>query len=227
MPGRRILLCSPLRRTLQTAFKALVHLANTKNVYTKIIAWPKLRECGTCQASQGSKKEELERWAESEFGERSDVFDFGLLEDGWETIWKSELELSIERAREVRRYLARLAMVMYSGGGFWNGIVFPGLGEHARLEIIVVSHGSFLRELTYHPQCKFFSWFSFLDGTLAEETVDKHDHFTGAEWRSYEFFRASSEEPIQFEADMYGRWLDNETLVETTASMAKRGVSLE
>ncbi len=156
-PNARIILCSPLKRALETAFTALAHLVDAEKAHTKIIAWPELRECGICRASQGTKKVKLERWAEYEFGDKSEVFNFNLLEDGWETNWECGVKCPHERANNVRFWLDELITVMHTGGGLWNGIAVPGIREDEKLEILLVSHAGFLKYLTYNPKGEFLS----------------------------------------------------------------------
>jgi len=141
VPMHRIthIVCSPMKRTLQTAvigFRSLLEKGMT------ILAWPDLRECGSCNASIGSPLEELKGFV------NGNPVDLALVEQGWEVKTDKNPEECKERVQWVRNALWRLAVAILETDyrrNQENGE--KDEKETVDIEILVVSHGSFLKEL--------------------------------------------------------------------------------
>jgi len=126
-----LVLCSPLRRCMQTA------LFSFKPVYArgvKCMLWPALREWGNGASNIGYPVEEMEKEMASL------PVDLRLLNEGWEL--EQDLESDgAQRSNVVRRDLYALANTLLVGG-VWKG---SPLEKHsAPIHILVVSHGGFL-----------------------------------------------------------------------------------
>lgn len=149
-------LCSPLQRTLETALTALDSSAPP----FKIIAYPNLREYGRCAGNTGAGLAELKEEMDVE-GKRERV-DLGLVGEGWEKELDTGWKEMRERARRVRQELWELGcMVMGGGEGMWKGIEVGGRESEEgskQVEIVVVSHGTFLSELVRTAKGKGMCW---------------------------------------------------------------------
>lgn len=121
-----------MKRTLQTAAIGF-HPLLTQNSSLKIIAWPDLRECGRRNASIGSSVQDLKEFV------NGNPVDLALVTQGWEFCTDKDQKACGQRVRRVHDAL-------------WN-LVVDELKKRNRekneedIEIAVVSHASFLREL--------------------------------------------------------------------------------
>ncbi|KAF7906613.1 hypothetical protein EAF00_000892 [Botryotinia globosa] len=130
------ILCSPLRRTLQTALLAL-----SPRTRIPITVDPDLREYGSVPNCTGSPVEELKRKHE---GVKLKM-DFERVEDGWERNGERDgryVEGRWRRSREQRERSHRVLKRLWELGR--EGLK-AGEGD---VEILVISHGEFLHGLT-------------------------------------------------------------------------------
>ena len=158
-----VVLCSPLKRTLQTAHFGLKPLAKRD---MKIVAWPKLREWGTARCCTGSPLTQLKKIAaDCENGENVPM-DLSLIQEGWETPNDPEPKEvgRAARAEHVRKELWKLGHQMLRvDGGKWNHLKFPPNTNIGRdVEIVVVSHAGFLETLENPDQAVGKLWTSSL-----------------------------------------------------------------
>ncbi|KAI2471046.1 phosphoglycerate mutase-like protein [Annulohypoxylon bovei var. microspora] len=121
-----VIVSSPLRRTLQTTYlgwaPAIERLGGLKNVVTL----PQAQECNNLPCDTGSSREVLER--DPEFA----VFDLTPLTPDWNSkkgFWAPSDEALVARARWVRKFLR----------------------DRPETNIVLVSHGDILREITARP----------------------------------------------------------------------------
>jgi len=137
------ILCSPLKRTLHTAQIAFEPLISQG---LKIVAYPDLREHGVGLSSTGSSLEELLKL----YLKDNRTVDLTLVPEGWEINTENcdqEQKHGI-RARSVRRELWKLgAEALKEEGGFWKGHDVSQGSTHKNIEILVVSHGAFLKKM--------------------------------------------------------------------------------
>jgi broad specificity phosphatase PhoE len=131
-----IILCSPLRRTMQTALLTFQPLYARE---LKLILWPALREWGNGASNIGYPVAEMEREMASL------PVDLRLLNEGWELETDSEDE-GPERSNRVRKDLYELGEALLMGGT-WKDIPME---KHAGpVHIMVVSHGGFLANIMW------------------------------------------------------------------------------
>lgn len=131
-----IILCSPLRRTMQTA------LFSFGPLYTrglKLILWSALREWGNGASNIGYPVEEMEKETAAL------PMDLRLLNKGWELETDSEAE-GAERSNRVRKDLYALGEILLQGG-IWKGL--PVEKHNTPVHILVVSHGGFLANVMW------------------------------------------------------------------------------
>ncbi|KAI0152548.1 phosphoglycerate mutase-like protein [Hypoxylon sp. NC0597] len=121
-----VIISSPLRRTLQTTClgwaPAIERLGGPKNV----VLLPQAQECSNLPCDTGSAREVLER--DPEFA----VFDLTPLTPDWNSkkgFWAPTDEALYNRARWVRKFLR----------------------DRPERNIVLVSHGDILRQITTHP----------------------------------------------------------------------------
>ncbi|KAL2072764.1 hypothetical protein VTL71DRAFT_12107 [Oculimacula yallundae] len=155
------IICSPMRRTIHTAYLGFYPLIMDKNI--PIIAYPGVREWGKVPTSIGVKMSELL----DKFKELRCKVETRLVPDGWETsIGDVYPEYRDEKAAEVREDLYKLGQLVLDGkDGLWNGIEVKGVEKGRDVHIVVVSHGGFL---------------ATLEGS-------SHQRLWNAEYRTYEF----------------------------------------
>ncbi|KAI0840695.1 phosphoglycerate mutase-like protein [Hypoxylon sp. FL0890] len=121
-----VIISSPLRRTLQTTYlgwaPAIEQLGGLKNV----VLLPQAQECNALPCDTGSAREVLEK--DPEFA----VFDLTPLTPDWNSkkgFWAPTKEALYNRARWVRKFLR----------------------DRPEKNIVLVSHGDILRQITSHP----------------------------------------------------------------------------
>ncbi|PVH85673.1 phosphoglycerate mutase-like protein [Cadophora sp. DSE1049] len=160
------IICSPMRRTIHTAYIALRPAIFEKNI--PIIAYPDVREWGNTNCNTGIKMSHLLE----KFEELKGRVETSLAPDGWEfnrEVMTPYPEYKQTRALKVRKELWELAQVALKcekgEKGVWNGIEVIGVKKNRDVHIVVVTHGAFL---------------ATLEG-LNEE------RFYNAEYRTYEF----------------------------------------
>ena len=145
------ILCSPLKRTLDTTIYGFYPLLSGHKGLS-VIAWPALREYGTYPCNHGAPLETL-RTELAELDELNFLtkpFDLSLVSEEWE-IHRESLSERPGRAARVRRELHALGVVAKRRtGGIWNGITIQGNPDGRDVEILVISHGGFLQGLTGH-----------------------------------------------------------------------------
>ncbi|KAF7958995.1 hypothetical protein EAE96_002515 [Botrytis aclada] len=138
------ILCSPLRRTLQTALLSL-----SPRTPVPITVDPELREYGSVPNCTGSPIAELRRkyGREGEGGRKGMGVDFSRVKEGWERNAERDggyvggrWRRSGEQRERGRRVLERLWGV--GREGLRRGV------EGRDVEILVISHGEFLHGLT-------------------------------------------------------------------------------
>jgi len=133
-----VILCSPLRRTLQTALFCF------QPIYIrglKLIPWPALREWGNGASNIGYTVDQMAK----ELAELP--VDLRLLNEGWELEQDLESE-GAERSKRVRKQLLSLSDTLLSGG-VWNGI--PLEKHNGQIQILVVSHGG--KPIPFEHRC--------------------------------------------------------------------------
>ncbi|KAH7417484.1 histidine phosphatase superfamily [Cadophora sp. MPI-SDFR-AT-0126] len=139
------IICSPMRRTIHTAYLALRPAIFEKNI--PIIAYPDVREWGNTNCNTGIKMSYLLK----KFVELEGKVETRLAPDGWEfnrEVMKPYPEYKQTRALKVRKELWELGQVAMNGGkGVWNGIEVDGVKKGRDVHIVVVSHGAFLATL--------------------------------------------------------------------------------
>jgi hypothetical protein len=118
-------LCSPLRRTLDTA------LVSFKPLYDrglKIVAWEQLREWGKAPCNTGDPLEELK-------SKMSDLpVDMRLLAEGWENCQDVSGD-RVTRAKSVRAELYAFGQAALYGGS-WKGISLGNAPAAEDVEIL-------------------------------------------------------------------------------------------
>ncbi|THV52350.1 hypothetical protein BGAL_0081g00010 [Botrytis galanthina] len=131
------ILCSPLRRTLQTALLGL-----SPRTRIPITVDPDLREYGSVPNCTGTAVAELKRKHEGVVGMK---VDFGRVEEGWERNRERDggfVEGRWRRSREQRERSYRVLKRLWELGR-------EGLERsEGDVEILVISHGEFLHGLT-------------------------------------------------------------------------------
>ncbi|PVH85680.1 hypothetical protein DL98DRAFT_650656 [Cadophora sp. DSE1049] len=158
----KYVLCSPLRRTINTA------LIGFPSVYArgvKCILYEDLREFGQAQCNTGSTLLKLrENFKEINTG----VVNTELIYGGWEWLHEYGSNAKRERIVKVKKALKEFESVVVNGGT-WKGMVFmPHYGED-NVEVVVVSHGGLLCQLMGYPK----------------------QNWANAEWRTFKFPSAS------------------------------------
>jgi broad specificity phosphatase PhoE len=110
----------------------------------KIVAYPDLREVGTGPASTGSSVEDIKVM----LPEKHQISDTSLVPEGWE---KNRQDTSAHiklRSNRVRRELWELGQqALKESDGKWKGYDVSRGSTHENIEIVVVSHGGFLRRM--------------------------------------------------------------------------------
>ncbi|KAK0100239.1 hypothetical protein ONS95_008203 [Cadophora gregata] len=154
----KYVLCSPLRRTINTA------LIGFPSVYARgvqCILYEELREFGQAQCNTGSTLLKLrENFKEINTG----VVNTDLLYGGWEWLHENGSAAKRERIVKVKKALKEFESVVVNGGP-WKGMVFmPHYGEND-VEVLVVSHGGLLCQLMGYSK----------------------QNWANAEWRTFKF----------------------------------------
>ncbi|KAH7363889.1 histidine phosphatase superfamily [Rhexocercosporidium sp. MPI-PUGE-AT-0058] len=143
MDKLNVIVCSPLRRTIHTAYVGFRPAIFDRKVL--LIAYPDLKEFGNAPSCTGVRMTELMK----KFGELEGKVDTRLAPDGW----YKNTELNIPnykqvRAERVRKELYELGQIILKGGkGSWKGIEVKGVKKSQDVHILVVSHGAFLAAL--------------------------------------------------------------------------------
>jgi len=121
--------------TAQTAFDPLL------SPDRKIIAFPDLREYGTCPANQGHSLEALQKLRQR--------VDFGLVEKRWEVNKEKHQRQREARVVRVKKELWKLGnAAMQNTKGTWKHLsVGQRQHEGTDVQIVVVSHAGFLADL--------------------------------------------------------------------------------
>jgi broad specificity phosphatase PhoE len=110
----------------------------------KIVAYPDLREVGTGPASTGSSVEDIRAM----LPERHYISDTSLVPEGWEKNCQDTSAQIKLRGNRVRRELWELGQqALKESGGKWKGYDVSRGSTHENIEIVVVSHGGFLRRM--------------------------------------------------------------------------------
>jgi broad specificity phosphatase PhoE len=132
------IVCSPMRRTLQTALLGFQPLLDRG---LKIVAYPDLREWGNSPSSSGYPLDLLE----TQYAGKP--LDLSLVPEGWEINREDQWDKS--RASIVREELWMLGnQALQTAGGSWKNCALPPREILTQnVEILVVSHGSFLATL--------------------------------------------------------------------------------
>jgi broad specificity phosphatase PhoE len=141
-PNITHILCSPLKRTVQTALIGLSPLFSTSR---KLIAYPDVREWGSSPCSTGSKMHDLL----GKMKGNVENVDVDLVEKDWEVNREDKGSLARrERVKRVREDLWKLGQETLKNGGKWKGKdVGKSPGSNQDVEIVVVSHAAFLGTL--------------------------------------------------------------------------------
>lgn len=122
-------LCSPLTRTLQTALECFKPVFDRG---VKLVAWNQLIECGTGASNTGDPLPELKKKTEGL------PVDLSHLSNGWE-LTPNNFADGRARARGVAKKLHSICQVGSRSG--------ENASDRLDMEILVVSHGVFLRHL--------------------------------------------------------------------------------
>ena len=138
-----------MSRAIQTALTVCVPIIQSKKRPNglQIIAWPQLREIGTGLANTGTPG----IFISGQFLYEQAI-DHYLVTPGWEHDYGKLSEVK-KRAEEVRKelwQLGHLAMLMPAQGplAMWKHIQLrPRKSQDDTIEILVVSHANFLKEL--------------------------------------------------------------------------------
>ena len=157
------ILCSPLKRTLHTARLAFEPLTSQG---LKIVAYPDIREQGRGLSSTGTNLEGLLKLHPKE----NQLVDLTLVPEGWEinTEDTEEEEKYGIRAKSVRKELWKLATeALKEEGGLWKGHDVSRGSTHKNIEILVASHGAFLKKM-----CEQKSKCSRVQGEVRLENAD-------------------------------------------------------
>jgi len=142
------ILCSSMKRTIETALTVCAPIIRSKKRPDglQIIAWPQLREIGMGFANTGTPG----IFTSGQF-RYENAIDHYLAIPGWEL--NDEKQNAKWRAEEVRKdlwQLGQLAMLMPGKGPIatWKHVrLQPRRSEEDNVEILVVSHANFLKEL--------------------------------------------------------------------------------
>jgi len=130
-----------MSRTLETAPLSFQPLLER----LQIMAWPDLRENGSSNASKGSFLEFLKStYANS-------PVDFSLVPDGRELQMDDSRNARIARSRRVKKDLVELIQqaAKTNSNDQWKGLPIRGCESSSDdIEILVVSHSNFLKDLT-------------------------------------------------------------------------------
>ncbi|KAH9215310.1 histidine phosphatase superfamily [Leptodontidium sp. 2 PMI_412] len=124
-----VVACSPLRRTVHTAYVGFRPLILDKKV--PVIAYPDIKEWGNAPSSTGVNMSELMK----KFPELEGKLDTRLATDGW----YKNTELGIPDYKEVRVERVRKEL--------WELGQVNGVKKGEDVHILVVSHGAFLATL--------------------------------------------------------------------------------
>ena len=159
MKDVQLILCSPMRRALETtkiAFSS--HLTENRLV---AIAWPELRDCspnGACyfqgflKRNKGQKEKNFRDSCKGALtgwiGVPSLPVDLSLLYYQWE---KDDLNDGHERAESVRLSLHQLVQVLLKGGS-WENMKFRPWTDFSDIHVVIFSHNNFLNFLTHRAQ---------------------------------------------------------------------------
>ncbi|KAE9381297.1 hypothetical protein N431DRAFT_490696 [Stipitochalara longipes BDJ] len=137
------ILCSPLKSTIQTAQIAFEPLISQG---LKIVAYPDLREHGKGSSSTGTSLQELLKL----HPKNNRIVDITLVPEDWEinTEDSEHEKLHGIRAKSVRKELWKLAAeALKESEGIWKGHDVSRGSTHKNIEILVVSHGAFLKKM--------------------------------------------------------------------------------
>lgn len=156
-------LCSPAFRSLQTVSVAFTGRLNEEGV-AKAFIWSELRECanGDNPEAKGYVGVNTARDSGRLLNEITEkVKDMPmfispeLLPEGWErkNITDGPYDRQ-ERAKEVRRELAKFGQVVLRGGT-WKGIQFKPHTRAGNVHVVVVSHTEFIHQLITHSYADY------------------------------------------------------------------------
>ena len=142
------IVCSPMRRTIHTAYLAFYPAVFEKDI--PIIAYPDVREWGNARCNTGIKFSSLLET----FQDLEGRVETRLVPDGWEfnrEVTNPYPEYKQTRALKVRKDLWELGQVVLKTKmgekGVWNGIEVDGVEKKQDVHIVVITHGAFLATL--------------------------------------------------------------------------------
>lgn len=133
------ILCSPLHRTLETCLRSFEPLTSRG---LQVIAWDALREWGDGPCNHGDPLPVLREKV------KEHPVNLALLNEGWEG--GEKVRHNSRRAK----YLESLKVELYSfchtivKGGLWKGMPILPVDDGRDIEVLIVSHGTLLKELT-------------------------------------------------------------------------------
>lgn len=132
-------LCSPLKRTLETAFLGFGSLYNRG---LEIIACDSLREFGDSPCNTGDPIAELEEKAQGL------PINLRLLKRGWETGERIRYNTQLPAFKQA--FKKELYSFCYAllRGGIWKGMYFEPFAGDGNIEVLVVSHGTTMQKVT-------------------------------------------------------------------------------
>jgi hypothetical protein len=148
-PMKRIthILCSPLHRTLETCLLSFDPLLAQG---LEIIAWDGLREWGDGPCNQGDEYSALEEKV------KELPVNLGLLRKGWHTCEKVRFQSQKPLYMDVIKHELYSFCWTILGGGSWKGLKVDEFKGEGDIEVLVVSHGTLMKELTgKYPQRQF------------------------------------------------------------------------
>ncbi|KAF4626083.1 hypothetical protein G7Y89_g12078 [Cudoniella acicularis] len=145
MSSVKLVLCSPLQRTLQTAMKSFKPLVADGLL---ILPWNSLREWGNIPCNTGTPFQTLKE----KF--REFPFDLTLMKDAHWEMNKETSHCTQVREAHVNHVLNELQWLQHCiiEGGHWNGLRFPKAGGPAPIHIVLVTHWGFLQNLVGLPK---------------------------------------------------------------------------
>jgi hypothetical protein len=132
-------LCSPLQRTLETAFLGFGPLYDRG---LEIIACDSLREFGDSPCNTGHPISELEEKLQGL------PINLRLIEKGWETGERIRYNRQLPAFKKVLKKDLYSFCYTLLRGGIWKGMYFEPFSGEGDIEVVVVSHGTTLQEIT-------------------------------------------------------------------------------
>jgi broad specificity phosphatase PhoE len=131
-----LLISSPLRRTIYTAFLGFSPSLANGHCQSSIVALPEIQETSDFPCDTGSDPDKLRK----EMKEKHTPVDLSLVKPGWnvknlDNKWSPNAEALTKRAIEGRRFIRDKVIELQKGG-------------EEEPQVVVVSHGGFLHYLT-------------------------------------------------------------------------------